>query len=152
MHIIWFIIASALSGMVAGMGMGGGTILIPVLTIFFHLEQHAAQAINLFAFLPTAVVSLMIHIKNKLVDFKKGICIILSGIVFSIGGSLLASKLNNRILQVLFGVFLLLIGLIQLGNIIYHHFANKKQDNKIEIKNYKVVFGSQKDLNDYDKK
>lgn len=146
MTFVWFIIASVLSGIVAGMGMGGGTILIPVLTIFLSVEQHAAQGINLFAFLPTAIVTLLIHVKNKLVDFKKGIAIIASGVLFSIGGSLLAAQLNNHILQVLFGVFLLLIGLFQIGTIIHAKFQKKEKLDM--IKKYKIVMGTNKDLNE----
>lgn len=39
------------SGIVGGMGIGGGTILIPALTIFIGTEQHIAQSVNLFFFL-----------------------------------------------------------------------------------------------------
>lgn len=39
-----------ISGVVSGMGMGGGTLLIPILTIFFHFNQQLAQGINLLAF------------------------------------------------------------------------------------------------------
>lgn len=113
MEWLWFIIAGILSGVVAGMGMGGGTLLIPILTIFFNIAQQQAQGINLLAFLPCAVVSLIIHIKNKLVDFKIGLPIILTGVLSSVGASFLAVNLNNKVLQILFGVFLLLIGLQQ---------------------------------------
>ena len=61
-----------MSGVLGGLGMGGGTILIPLLTIFFDVEQQQAQAINLVAFIPMAIVSLIIHIKNKRVR-KDGI-------------------------------------------------------------------------------
>ena len=73
---MWKIILLALSGIAAGvlggMGMGGGTILIPLLTIFFGAEQKTAQAINLVAFIPMAIVSLIMHFKNGLVE-KRGI-------------------------------------------------------------------------------
>lgn len=133
MEIVWYIIAGLLSGIVAGMGMGGGTLLIPVLTIFFSIEQQMAQGINLLAFLPTAVVALIIHWKNGLVDFKKGLPIIVTGVVASVGGSLLAMNLKNRVLQVLFGVFLLLIGILQLVMMIVG-ICKKKKDNKKEVK------------------
>ena len=133
MEIVWYIIAGLLSGVVAGMGMGGGTLLIPVLTIFFSIEQQMAQGINLLAFLPTAVVALVIHWKNGLVDFKKGLPIIATGVVASVGGSLLAMNLKNRVLQVLFGVFLLLIGILQLVMMIIG-ICKKKKEKKKEVK------------------
>ena len=117
MNFIWLIVAGLVSGIVGGMGMGGGTLLIPILTIFLSFEQKKAQAINLLAFIPMAIASLIIHIKNKLVDFRVGIPIMLSGILASIIGSLLAMRLNNDILRRLFGCFLLLVGIWQLISI-----------------------------------
>lgn len=132
MEWLWFIIAGILSGVVAGMGMGGGTLLIPILTIFFNIAQQQAQGINLLAFLPCAVVSLIIHIKNKLVDFKIGLPIILTGVLSSIGASFLAVNLNNKVLQILFGVFLLLIGLQQ-GIITSIMLIKNKIKKKIKV-------------------
>ena len=47
--------------MLGGMGMGGGTVLIPALTVILGVEQHVAQATNLIAFLPMALFTLKIH-------------------------------------------------------------------------------------------
>ena len=54
------------SGLLGGMGMGGGTVLIPALTLFAGTEQHIAQAANLIAFLPMSLISLKIHSGNGL--------------------------------------------------------------------------------------
>lgn len=110
---IMLFVAGLISGIVGGMGMGGGTLLIPILTIFLKFKQKNAQAINLLVFIPMSLVALIIHIKNKLVDFKVGIPIVISGVVFSILGSYLASILSNNILQKIFAVFLLLVGINQ---------------------------------------
>lgn len=148
MEIVFYIIASVLSGIIAGMGMGGGTFLIPVLTIFFSIQQQTAQGINLLAFLPTAVVSLIIHFKNKLVDLKVGTMIVCTGVVFSILGSLLATNLKSRVLQICFGVFLLIVGTMQtiftIKNMVTKKSKSKKQQSK-----YKVVIGTNIDLYDW---
>ena len=52
--------------MLGGMGMGGGTVLIPALTVILGVEQHVAQATNLIAFLPMALFTLKIHKENGL--------------------------------------------------------------------------------------
>ena len=143
MEIFWYIIAGVFSGVVAGMGMGGGTLLIPVLTIFFSIEQQMAQGINLLAFLPTAVVALVIHCKNKLVDFKKGIPIIISGVITSVGGSILATNMQSRLLQILFGVFLLVVGVLQLVLMLIGLFKNKgKTEGKVNKKVKIVITGN----------
>lgn len=115
--------------------MGGGTLLIPILTIFLSFKQKSAQAINLLVFIPMSLVALIIHIKNKLVDFKVGIPIIISGIVFSLLGSYLASILSNGLLKKIFAVFLLLVGLNQ---IIQTIIALKKSKNKPKFDSVKL--------------
>lgn len=114
MMILWYLIAGVVSGVIAGMGMGGGTLLIPILSIFLNVEQRNAQGINLIVFVPMSIVALIIHCKNKLVDFKIGIPIMLSGVVASVGGSLLAMSISNGLLKKLFGYFLLLVGVWQI--------------------------------------
>lgn len=132
MSYLWFGLAGIASGVVAGMGMGGGTLLIPILTIFLGIAQRSAQGINLIAFIPTAIVALIIHCKNKLVDFKTGIPIIIGGVIASICGSLLAMNLSNRLLQRLFGGFLLLVGVWQIIYTIIQANNAKNQQPKFK--------------------
>ena len=93
--------------------MGGGTLLIPILTLFLSFPQKSAQAINLLVFIPMAIVSLIVHIKNKLVDFRTGIPVIISGVISSICGSILAGMVSNGVLRKIFGAFLLIVGVFQ---------------------------------------
>lgn len=135
---IWFIVSGLLSGVVAGMGMGGGTILIPVLTIFFSVTQVMSQGINLLAFLPCAIVSLIIHIKSKLVNFKIGLPIILAGVLASVAASFLAVNTKNDTLQLFFAVFLLCVGLEQIVAVVVQIVKNKYSLKRKAIK--KIVF------------
>ncbi len=112
--IFWEILAGVLGGIIAGMGMGGGTLTIPILTIFLHYKQINAQGLNLVAFLPTAVVALIIHIKNKLVDFKSTWLLALVGCITCIGAAIGANHISNSILKKLFAVFLIGLAIWQL--------------------------------------
>lgn len=111
--IFWEIVVGILGGIVAGMGMGGGTLTIPLLTIFLHYEQLKAQGVNLIAFLPMSVVALAIHIKNHLVDFKNTWLLAVVGCIFSLGGALIANNISNTILKKFFAVFLIGLGIWQ---------------------------------------
>ena len=64
------ILLGFIAGTVSGMGMGGGTILIPSLVIFAGIAQKTAQGINLLYFMPSAVAALILHIKNKHIKTK----------------------------------------------------------------------------------
>ena len=59
------IIIGIISGTVSGTGMGGGTILIFLLTYIIGIEQHIAQATNLIFFIPTSIVAIIVNIKNN---------------------------------------------------------------------------------------
>ncbi len=93
------------------MGIGGGAILIPALVFFTGLQQQSVQGANLVYFIPTAVVALTVHIKEKQVEFKAGIPIVFSGILGAVAGALAAVSINAGILKKMFGVFLLVVGI-----------------------------------------
>lgn len=119
MEIFWLVLSGIVGGIIGGMGMGGGTLLIPLLTIFLNVPQKVAQGINLIAFLPMAIIALVIHFKNKLVKFRGILWIIVPGIIFSVGLSFLASSLNNNVLRFLFGLFLILIAIYESIELIF---------------------------------
>lgn len=111
--IFLYVLFGFLGGIFGGLGMGGGTLLIPLLSIFLSLDQKLSQGINLLSFLVMAIFSLAIHYKNGYVKSKGIWIIILSGILFSIGGSLLAGYLPSGILRIAFGVFLCLLSIVE---------------------------------------
>ena len=112
-RIVLLVLAGIAAGALGGMGMGGGTILIPVLTIFFDAEQKQAQAINLVAFIPMAIASLIVHVKNKRVETKGILWIIIPATVLSLAGSMVAQAINGELLKRIFGGFLLLLSVAQ---------------------------------------
>lgn len=117
MEWLFLIIFGLIGGLLGGMGMGGGTLLIPLLTIFIGIEQQIAQGINLISFIPMAGIALIIHTKNKLVNYKIGLPIMLSGVLSSVGGALLANVTNSQQLRVYFGVFLIVLGIMQIASL-----------------------------------
>ena len=113
---ILYALTGILGGVLGGMGMGGGTILIPMLSIFFGVSQHSAQAANLISFLPMATIALIIHLKNKFVEFENILYIILTGILTCFLGYYIAFSLPSEILRRIFGGFLLLLFIFQIIN------------------------------------
>lgn len=111
--MIFYALVGVLSGVVSGMGIGGGAVLIPALVIFGGMPQQAAQSINLIYFIPTAAVSLAVHVREG--NVEKGIVLklILFGSAAAVCGSLLAVRAGGGALQKLFGAFLLVIGVFE---------------------------------------
>ena len=109
MSFYLYLVAGFLSGMLGGMGMGGGTILIPALTVILGVEQHIAQATNLIAFLPMAAFSLSAHKERGLLKTDGVWSVVIPAVLTSVAGGLIAALLPAVILRKLFGVFLILL-------------------------------------------
>lgn len=112
----WLIaaLAGAVTGVLSGFGVGGGTLLLIYMTAFAGVEQHLAQGINLLYFLPTAATALPSHIKNGFVDKKTALPAIAAGLLGTALAAWVASSLDVSLLRRLFGAFLIYIGLREL--------------------------------------
>jgi len=111
MTIIITIITGIAAGMVSGMlGVGGGTITIPVMVLALQLEQHTAQGIALFAMLFTALFGSYIHGRQGNVQLKTALLIAPAAVAFSILGAFTADVISADWLTRIFAIFLLLIG------------------------------------------
>lgn len=119
--IFLYILFGFVAGIFGGLGMGGGTLLIPLLTIFLNLDQKLSQGINLVSFLVMALFSLIIHYKNGYVRTKGIFIIILSGVIFSVTGALIAGILPSKILRITFGIFLCFLSLVEIIKVTRQH-------------------------------
>ena len=124
------ILIGIVSGIVSGTGMGGGTILIFLLSFLLGIEQHTAQATNLIFFIPTAIVAIIVNIKNKNIDLKLAILLSIFGILGAIIGANIAIRINVGMLRKCFGIFLAIIAI----NEIYSTFKLYKKSYKMKRK------------------
>ena len=130
MTVFLLILFGFLAGIVGGMGMGGGTVLVPLLS-FLDLPQKTIQAINLISFLPMCCVALGFHAKNKLVKTDHVWWLVIPAIAMAVVGALFADKADNKVLRICFAVFLIGVGVWQL--IVAIKFIAKERKNKREI-------------------
>ena len=124
------LIIGFISGIVSGMGMGGGTILILLLSIFMNLDQHEAQAINLVFFIPTAISAIIIGIKNKNIQWKLGIPIVIAGIIGAAISAKISTKMDVGLLRKLFGIFLLIIACYEIYSWYKMYIREKNRHTK----------------------
>lgn len=125
------IVTGILSGIISGIGMGGGTILIVLLVYALGTTQHIAQASNLIFFIPTAIISVIINKKQKLLDLKTGIIVGISGIIGAIIGALISKNINDNFLRKIFGIFLAIIVIHEIYSYIKLHIKKKNSNNNI---------------------
>ena len=108
------ILAGALTGILSGFGIGGGTLLLIYMTSFAGVPQNLAQGVNLLYFLPTAATALPAHVKNGYVDRAAAWPAILAGLMGTALSAWAATGLDVQLLRRCFGVYLLYVGVTEL--------------------------------------
>lgn len=106
--------AAALCGTLAGIGLGGGSLLILWLTAVMEVAPATARGINLLFFLPAALISTLSRIRKKALPIKKVMPAVWAGIVFAFLFSFLSLYLPVALMKKLFGILLLFTGLREL--------------------------------------
>ena len=124
------VLIGIISGIVSGTGMGGGTILIFLLSFMLEIEQHTAQATNLIFFIPTSIVAIIVNFKNKNIDTKQAIIISIFGVLGAIIGANIAIYMDVKMLKKGFGIFLIFVTINEIYSIIKLHKKDKKTNNK----------------------
>lgn len=114
--------------------MGGGTILIFLLTFMCGIEQHIAQATNLIFFIPTSIVAIIINIKNKNINFKIATIISIFGVLGAIIGANISINTDVNKLRKFFGIFLTIIAIHEIYTIVKEYKKTKNRQNKTKLK------------------
>lgn len=116
-----------ISGTVSGTGMGGGTILILILSVFMGIDQHIAQATNLVFFVPTSITAIITTIKDKLINWRIGVPVAIAGVIGAIFGARISVKMEVNHLKKYFGIFLILITIYEIYSLIKQYIFEKKK-------------------------
>ena len=103
MKLLWNLAAAFGTAMLAGMGVGGGGLLVLYLAFFSSLSQQEAQGINLLCFLCSAGAGLLVHLKKRKLRFPVLALFAMAALVTAIPGSFFAQKLSSSLLRRLFG-------------------------------------------------
>ena len=106
--------AAALCGTLAGMGLGGGSLLILWLTAGLHMAPEAARGMNLLFFLPASLISTLLRIRKGTLPIKKVMPAVWAGILFAAVFSYVSGMLHTDLLRRLFGGLLLVTGIREL--------------------------------------
>ena len=101
-------------GFLAGLGIGGGSLLILWLTMVLGMDHSVARGINLLFFLPAAVIACFFRWKQGSIDWKGILPAILSGCIAAAVFSWLGTVLDLALLKKCFGGLLIITGVREL--------------------------------------
>jgi Predicted permeases len=119
------IIAGLITAVLAGLGVGGGGLLVIYLVFVLGTEQLQAQGINLVFYLFASAAALIVHCRKRKIDWKSVVICAVFGIVGSFLGVKIAGVIDPVWIRKTFGVFLLVSG-------VWGLFQCKRVDNEGE--------------------
>lgn len=122
--IYLFLFLGLLMGVLSGLGLGGGKLLIPSLVLLTAITQAEAQGATLLSFVPISTVAILTHMKERNIDWSLVGWVVMGAIAGSYLGSKMAMGPLLPHLRVLFGIFLIGLGLFEL-------FAKEKVKKKM---------------------
>lgn len=99
------------ASVISAWGVGGGTLLLLVMTLFLDVDQRTAQGINLLFFLPTAASALICHVKGGYLDKPTMKSAVPWAVAAALAGAWVATNLDVEVLRKPFGIYLLLSGI-----------------------------------------
>ena len=98
------------ASVVSAWGVGGGTLLLLVMTLFLGVDQRTAQGINLLFFLPTAASALVCHARGGYLDKPTLKAAVPVAVAAALAGAWISNAVDVEVLRKPFGVYLLLSG------------------------------------------
>ncbi|MGZ3769586.1 MAG: sulfite exporter TauE/SafE family protein [Bdellovibrio sp.] len=96
------------------LGLGGGIIIVPVLTLFYHVDIHYAVAASLISIVATSSGAAASYLKDSLTNLRLAVFLEIGTVSGAIIGFLISSFIHGKILFLLFGVMLLFSGILML--------------------------------------
>lgn len=112
MNILEFTLIIGLSSGLAGFlgaltGLGGGTVLVPVLTLLFDVDIRYAIGASLVSVIATSSGAAAAYVKEGFTNIRIGMFLEVATTIGALIGAVLAAKLSTSLIAVIFGIVLL---------------------------------------------
>lgn len=125
MNELWFVVIVALSSMGAGLlgalsGLGGGVVIVPLLTIAFHVDIHYAIGASLVSVIATSSGAAAAYVREGFSNIRVGMFLEVATTLGALFGAWLTTKAPTSVIGLIFGVVLL-----------YSAYASLKQKHEV---------------------
>ena len=117
----------------AGLGLGGGVLFVPLLVSILSLNQKYAQYLGLVCYIPMGICVTAMHLKKREFSIKSVIKFLPAGILGAAFGALIAGGIDTAILRKVFGSFVCVYGTYMLVTGIKdekNRLSKKRGENK----------------------
>ena len=125
MNVVAFVLAGFCGGILGAMGLGGGSMMMPILTLCLGVPTKLASWLNLIAFLPVSSIAVVCHSKNGTILWREVLFCIVTAAVGASVAFIFGKSLSDRDLRCAFGWLLIGMGSLSLFFCLLGFFRNK---------------------------
>lgn len=129
-NVMMYISTGIAAGMIGSMvGLGGGIIVVPVLTLILGVDMKSAISASLILLIATSAMSVMVYAKKELIHYRLGLILCMATVIGSFSGSLLAVAMNDKILMIIFATLQITAVYVMIRN----NFFKEKTEPEIAV-------------------
>jgi len=108
MNIFYLVLTGFLAGLVGSlMGLGGGIILVPALTLIFNLPINEAVGTSLMGVVAVSTAAAIDFLKSGRADLELGLTLETVTAAGALIGGILAGLISQQVIYILFGIILI---------------------------------------------
>ncbi|HWP31502.1 MAG TPA: sulfite exporter TauE/SafE family protein [Fimbriimonadales bacterium] len=109
--ILIAMVAAVAGAFGAILGIGGGIILVPILVSFFAVDVEHARSASLASVVVTSMGGSLIYLREGVGDIVRASYLQLPTAIGAVGGAYLGARLDDKIIRLLFGLFIILVSI-----------------------------------------
>lgn len=104
---LFLFLSAAMAGLIGSLtGLGGGVVLIPLLTLVFKVDIHYAIGTSLISVIATSSGAAAAYVKEGITNIRLGMFLELATTIGAIAGAVLAAFVSTSLIAVIFGIIL----------------------------------------------
>lgn len=109
------LVGSYFAGLIGSLtGLGGGVVIIPLLTLLLHVNIHYAIGASLVSVIATSSGSAAAYVKEGITNIRLGMFLEIATTIGAMAGAMLALHIQTSIIAVIFGIILIFSALMSL--------------------------------------
>jgi uncharacterized membrane protein YfcA len=134
----WLVLSGFGAGIIGALlGVGGGILLVPLLTLAFKVPLLVAVAASLVCVIATSSGAAGVYVQEKLCDVRLGTLLEISTVMGALGGSYAVAYIAPEVLQITFAVLLAYVAF----TIALRKEPKTAANGEYQVKNYPLGMG-----------
>ena len=126
MTFLPLLLAGVVGGVLGAMGLGGGTLLMPILSFCFDMPPRLVAWLNLVSFLPAATVALILHSRNGLIVWREVVYLLSFAFVGAILAYVFGKGVSDQAIKRAFGWLLVSLGSLSIILLLFGFYERKE--------------------------